>query len=142
MGIDLSSGASAHTETDALRILIVDDHAAVREVYRGMLQQHNKLCVVGEATNGLEAIAQAQALRPDVVLMDISMPYMDGIEATQRIRAELSAIQILGLSMQPRTQEPHAIEQAGAAGFFVKGTDTQRLINHLLESHRARALTQ
>lgn len=142
MGIDLSSGASAHTETDALRILIVDDHAAVREVYRGMLQQHSELCVVGEATNGLEAIAQAQALRPDVVLMDISMPYMDGIEATQRIRAELSAIQILGLSMQPRTQEPHAIEQAGAAGFFVKGTDTQRLINHLLESHRARALTQ
>jgi DNA-binding NarL/FixJ family response regulator len=60
------------------------------------------------------------------------MPYMDGIEATTRIRAELPDIQILGLSMQPRSAAADAIEQAGAAAFFVKGTDTQRLIEHLL----------
>jgi DNA-binding NarL/FixJ family response regulator len=69
--------------------------------------------------------------------MDISMPRMDGVEATRRLRAELPAIQILGLSMQPRTQESHAIELAGADGFFTKGTDTQRLLDRLLDIHAA-----
>ena len=77
-------------------------------------------------------------LRPDVILMDITMPHMDGIEATSRIRAELPDIQILGLSMQPRNAATDAIEQAGAAAFFVKGTDTQRLIDHLLGMHALR----
>ena len=63
---------------------------------------------------------------------------MDGIEATTRIRAELPDIQILGLSMQPRSTAADAIEQAGAAAFFVKGTDTQRLIEHLLGMHALR----
>jgi CheY-like chemotaxis protein len=119
----------------ALKILVVDDHAAVRRVFRDMLQERLELCVVGEASNGLEAIAQAHALRPDVILMDISMPQMDGVEATRRIRAELPAIQILGLSMQVRTESRHPIEHAGASGFFIKGADTQRLIDHLLNMH-------
>ena len=83
----------------------------------------------------IEAIAEAHALRPDVILMDVSMPRMDGIEATRRIRAELPFIQILGLSTQVRTEDLHAIEQAGAAGFFTKGSDTQRLIDHLMAVH-------
>ena len=81
---------------------------------------------MGEAANGLEAIAQAHALRPDVVVMDVSMPEMDGVEATRRIRAELPFIQILGFSIYPR-MGPHAIELAGAEGFFTKGTDTRAL---------------
>jgi signal transduction histidine kinase/ActR/RegA family two-component response regulator len=121
----------------ALRILIVDDHAAVRTVFREMLQERPELRVVGDASDGLEAIAQARALRPDVILMDIWMPHMDGVEATRRLRAELSSIQILGLSTQPRTQDRHPIEEVGAAGFFVKGVDTQRLIDHLLATHAA-----
>jgi CheY-like chemotaxis protein len=127
--------ASAH----ALRILIVDDHTAVRKVFREMLQERSELLVVGDASDGLEAIAQAHALVPDVILMDISMPRMDGVEATRRIRAELPAIEILGLSMQPRTADRHPIEHAGAAGFFTKGFDTQRLIDHLLAKHAAKA---
>ena len=90
---------------------------------------------MGEATNGLEAIAQAHVLRPDVVLMDVSMPEMDGVEATRRIRAELPFIQILGFSIYPRIEDPHAIELAGAEGFFTKGIDTARLIDHLLGKH-------
>jgi DNA-binding NarL/FixJ family response regulator len=102
-----------------------------------VLQERLELCVVGEASNGLEAIALAHALRPDVILMDISMPRMDGVEATRRIHAELPPIQILGLSMQVRTETRHPIEHAGASGFFVKGADTQRLIDHLLGVHAA-----
>jgi len=70
--------------------------------------------------------------------MDIAMPHMDGIEATSRIRAELPDVRVLGLSMQPRSAAAVAIEQAGAAGYFVKGTDTLRLIEHLLTVYASR----
>ena len=126
------SGDNGRASSDALRILIVDDHTAVRKAFRDILEQRPQLSVVGEASNGFEAIAHAHTLRPDVILMDISMPHMDGIEATMRIRAELPAIQIFGLSMQPRSTAAEAIEQAGAAGYFVKGIDMQRLIERLL----------
>jgi DNA-binding NarL/FixJ family response regulator len=119
---------------DALRILIVDDHPAVRRALREILHQRPQLSVVGDASNGFEAIAQAHTLRPDVILMDIAMPHMDGVEATARIHTELPNIRILGLSMA-RNDVADAIERAGAAGFFVKGTDTQRLIDHLLAFH-------
>jgi PAS domain S-box-containing protein len=130
-----ASNAASIAAAHALKILIVDDHAAVRRVFRDLLQQRLELSVIGEASNGLEAIAQARVLRPDVILMDISMPKMDGVEATRRIRAELPGIQILGLSMQVRTETRHPIEHAGASGFFIKGADTQRLIDHLLDIH-------
>jgi CheY-like chemotaxis protein len=67
--------------------------------------------------------------------MDVSMPEMDGVEATCRIRAELPSVQVLGFSVYPRMEEPHPIERAGAEGFFTKGIDTARLINHLLVKH-------
>jgi DNA-binding NarL/FixJ family response regulator len=123
---------------DPLRILIVDDHAAVRNALREMLRQRAQLSVVGEASNGFEAIAHAHTLRPDVILMDIAMPHMDGIEATARIHAELPHIRVLGLSMQARSEIVEAMEHAGAVEFFVKGTDTQRLIDHLLAFHASR----
>jgi DNA-binding NarL/FixJ family response regulator len=123
---------------DALRILIVDDHPAVRRALREMLHQRPQLAVVGDSANGFEAIAHANTLRPDVILMDIAMPHMDGVEATARIRAELPEIRILGLSTLARNETADAIEQAGADGFFVKGTDTRRLIEQLLAYHAER----
>ncbi len=123
---------------DALKILIVDDHPAVRRALREILHQRPQLSVVGDASNGFEAIAHAHTLRPDVILMDIAMPHMGGVEATARIRTELPNIRILGLSMLARNESADAIEHAGAAGFFVKGTDTQRLIDHLLAFHGSR----
>jgi len=128
-------GASGVVPARRLRILLVDDHAAIRTVFRELFRERPELHVVGEAVDGFEAIAEAHALRPDVILMDVSMPGMDGVEATRRIRAELPFIQILGLSTHVKTEELHPIERAGAAGFFTKGVDTQRLFDHLMAVH-------
>lgn len=137
-----SAGDKGRASADALRILIVDDHPTVRSTYRDIINKQPQLSVVGDASNGIEAIENAHMLRPEVILMDIGMPHMDGIEATVRIRAELPEIRILGLSMQPRSAAAQAIEQAGAEAFFVKGVDTQRLIEHLLVVHASRAAGQ
>lgn len=139
------SSANAHTPmladdepAAALRILIVDDHAAMRNAIRGMLRDRRELLVVGEAANGVEGIAQAHTLRPHIILMDVAMPHMDGIEATRRIRAELPAITVLGLSTHSRSESAEAMEQAGAADFFVKGVDTGRLIDYLVNEYSRR----
>jgi PAS domain S-box-containing protein len=137
-----SARAASRASLDAIRILIVDDHAAVRKVLRETLHRWPELRVVGEAANGLEAIVEVEALRPHVVLMDISMPLMDGIDATRQLRAAYPSVQIFGLSMQQRPEGRHPIEEAGAGGFFVKGVDTQRLIDQLLEVHAARAVAE
>jgi CheY-like chemotaxis protein len=139
------TGAASADDTDrastgALKILIVDDHAAGRRALRQLLHERPQLLVVGDASNGYEAIARANTLRPDVILMDVMMPHMDGVEATARIHAELPHIQVLGLSMHARSGTVHAIEHAGAAGFFVKGLDTQRLIDHLLAFQSSRSV--
>ena len=123
---------------DALKILIVDDHPAVRRALREMLHQRPQLKVVGDSANGYEAIAHANTLRPDVILMDVAMPHMDGVEATARIHAELPGIRILGLSTLSRNETADALEQAGADGFFIKGTDIRRLIDQLLAYHASR----
>ena len=115
-----------------LRILIVDDYPALREGLCKTLQDRPEFQVVGEASNGFEAIAQARSLRPDVIIMDISMPGMDGIEATRRIHAEFPFIQIFGLSAHEFTANLHAIQQAGGSDYFLKGADMHRLIDRLL----------
>ena len=133
-------GSDEHVVGAHVRVLIVDDHPSVRKVFRDLLQERREFVVVGDAADGLEAIAQARALRPDVVLMDISMPNLDGIEATRRLRAELPFIQILGLSSQLWPEPMHPIEEARAAGYFVKGVDTKRLIDHMLSIHAGLAV--
>jgi CheY-like chemotaxis protein len=125
---------------DVLRILIVDDHAAVRRALREILNERPQLAVVGDASNGFEAIAFAHTLRPDVVLMDVAMPHMDGVDATARIRAELPDIHVIGMSTQAPSESVHALEHAGAEAFFLKGADTQRLIAHLLVLHASQTV--
>ena len=115
--------------------LLVDDNAAMREALGGLLQARPELAIVGEASNGLEAIALARALRPDVVVMDVSMPEMDGDRGHAAYSRRASVHPILGLSSHPRMEDLHPIEQVGGAGYFVKGADTQRLIGHLLGLH-------
>jgi DNA-binding NarL/FixJ family response regulator len=115
---------------------LVDDHADVISALRDTLHEHAELRVIGDPADGLEAISRAHELRPDVILMDVSMPNMNGVEATRHIRAELPSIRIFGLSVDARTRGPHAIEEAGAAGFFVKGAEMRRLVDDRIAVHR------
>lgn len=127
-----------HTQ-GPLRIMIADDHALVRDGLRELLSTWPELQVVGEAANGYEVLAQAHALRPDVIVMDASMPGINGVEATARVREELPQIEILGLSTDERTEELHALERAGASAYFSKGEDAAQLIQRLLALHAGHA---
>jgi DNA-binding NarL/FixJ family response regulator len=103
-----------------LRLLLADDHAGVRAKLREMLVEWPRLEVVGEAANGLEAVDMAHRLQPDVIIMDVAMPELDGVAATRRIHAVQPAIHIFGWSIEERPKGPHAIEEAGAVRYFVK----------------------
>lgn len=128
-GIALSPGR--------LRILIVDDHARVREALREMLSIHAELDVVGDAVDGEDAIRQAHALQPDVVVMDVQMPVLDGVAATRRLVAELPQVLVFGLSShESGGRQP--IEDAGAVAYFSKTDGIDRLLDRLLAEHAAR----
>ena len=104
-----------------IRILLVDDHPVVREGLAGMIATQRDMEVVGEAGNGLEAVRQAQTLRPDLILMDLQMPTMDGAVAIRQIRQDLPDSRILVLTAFDTDERIlHAIE-AGAQGYLLKG---------------------
>jgi len=108
--------------------LIVDDHAAVREGLRSLLELQEGIEVVGDAADGLEAVEQATRLVPDVVLMDLVMPKMDGIEATKRIRAQNPLTQVIVLtSFSEEGMATEAIE-AGASRYLLKNVSPNDLV--------------
>jgi DNA-binding NarL/FixJ family response regulator len=110
-----------------IRVLIVDDHSVVREGLRMFLARDPELEVVGEAADGAEAIAQARQLRPDVVVMDLLMPVLDGIATTRAMRSELPETEVLALtSVLERSSVVEAI-QAGAIGYLLKDTQAAEL---------------
>jgi len=113
---------------DKIRILIADDHALVRDGTRRILEAEQDMEVVAEATNGEEAVQLAMELKPDIVLMDISMPKMDGIDATKQIKHECPAINVLILSAYDDDQFVFRLLQAGAAGYLLKSVHSQELI--------------
>lgn len=118
-----------------LRILLADDHTMVREALRELLAERQEFLIVGEAVDGLDAVEQSRSLLPDVVIMDVSMPRLDGLEATRRIHAEFPSIRIFGLSTQEESSKLHAIEAAGADGYFGKGNGVRRMVDRLLALH-------
>jgi DNA-binding NarL/FixJ family response regulator len=113
----------------ALKILIADDHRIIREGLRALIDKENDLEVVAEAGNGKEAIQLAHAHRPDLVVMDISMPEMNGIEATRRIVAELQDIRILALSMETDRRFVVEVLKSGATGYVLKDAAFSELAN-------------
>ncbi len=99
-----------------IRVLIVDDHAVVRAGIRLLLESQSDMKVVGEAQDGRESLTQAEKLKPDVILMDITMPDMGGVEATQAIKETCPQVQILTLTMHEDTAHFFRMLQAGASG--------------------------
>lgn len=106
---------------DPIRILICDDHDAFRQGLRTMLAIDASLSVVGEAADGAAAVTQAAELQPDVILMDLQMPRLNGLEATRRIMAASPHIRILVLTMSDDTATVFHALQAGARGYILKG---------------------
>ena len=111
------------------RILIVDDHAILREGLRAMLGYYDDIEVVGEAQDGAEALSQVDELRPDIVLMDIAMPGMNGLEATRAIRERFPDTRVLILTQHEDPQYVLPLMQAGASGFVSKRALGADLIN-------------
>ena len=111
----------------AIRVLIVDDHSVVREGLRMFLARDPDLEVVGEAADGAEALEQARQLRPDVVVMDLLMPVMDGIAATQAIRRELPETEVLALTSVLENVSVVEAIRAGAIGYLLKDTQASEL---------------
>ena len=111
----------------SIRLLLVDDHRVVRLGLTALLQSEPDMEVVGEASNGLEAVALVQELKPDVVIMDISMPEMDGLEATRRIKGTCDC-QVLILTVHAQERYLFPVLKAGAAGYVLKSTVDEELI--------------
>jgi len=113
---------------DPLRILIADDHPAFRSGLRALLETTGDLLVVGEAASGDEAVAVAAVTQPDVILMDLAMPGVDGIEATRRIVDAAPHVAVLVLTMGADEESVFAAVRAGARGYVLKGAQRAELI--------------
>jgi two-component system, NarL family, response regulator LiaR len=111
----------------AIRVLITDDHGVVRQGLRMFLSLDPDIEVVGEAENGQEAVAMAREIKPDVVLMDLMMPVMDGIEATGAIRSELPEVEVMALTSVLGDASVTGAIKAGAIGYLLKDTDAEEL---------------
>jgi DNA-binding NarL/FixJ family response regulator len=116
--------------TKRLRILVADDHEFVRRGIRGLLHARRGWTVVGEAMNGREAIEKANRLKPDVAILDISMPDLDGLQATRRIREAVPTIEIVVLTMHESDQMVRRVLDAGALGYVLKSD----LATHLVKA--------
>ena len=111
-----------------LKVLLVDDHALVREGIRSSLERYAKIKAVGEAVNGKEALRKCKELRPDVVLMDLNMPEMSGLEATPLIRVSFPETKIIVLTVHDNKEYIFKILRAGAHGYVLKDTSPEELV--------------
>jgi DNA-binding NarL/FixJ family response regulator len=125
-----------------IRVLLADDQALIRSAVRALIQGAEGLTVAGEAMNGVEAVEQARLLLPDVVLMDIRMPVMDGIEATRRICGDPALAGVKVLVLTTFEEDAYIVEalRAGASGFIGKGTEPEALIQAVHTVHGGEAL--
>ncbi|MBN1401554.1 MAG: response regulator transcription factor [Anaerolineae bacterium] len=126
------------TETEPIRVLIVDDHAVVRSGLGAFLRAYRDLELVGEAANGEQALERARALHPDVILMDLVMPVMDGVEAIRALRAQGSEARILALTSFAEDELVQRALQAGALGYLLKNVSHEQLAEAIRQAHAGR----
>lgn len=116
------------TDNQRIRVLLVDDHTLVLDGLQARLELEPSIEVIGTANNGLEALEKAQTLHPDVVIMDMSMPVLNGLEATKRFKSEQAEIKILMLSMHYEKEYILSLIQSGANGYVLKDVSSEELI--------------
>jgi DNA-binding NarL/FixJ family response regulator len=119
---------SPEREPAPVRVLLADDHDILRDGLRALLEMAPDVAVAGEARTGRDAVAEAERLRPDVVLMDISMPELDGVEATRRILQQVPGVRVLFLTMHESEDYFFRALRAGAAGYIIKRTAAADLL--------------
>lgn len=119
-----------------IRVLLVDDQSIIRQGLKALLQLEPDLQIVGDAENGQVAVQQVEALQPDVVLMDVRMPVMDGVAATKVIAQQFPAVKILMLTTFDEDKYVAAALQQGAVGYLLKDTPTEELANAIRTVHK------
>jgi DNA-binding NarL/FixJ family response regulator len=126
--------------TDSISVLVVDDHAVVREGLRSFLELQEGIEVVGEAADGEAAVRAAEAWQPDVVLMDLVMPRLDGVGAMRELRRRLPSARVIVLTSFPDDDRLLPAIQAGAAGYLLKNADPQEVVRAVRAAHAGEAL--
>ena len=128
--------------TESIRILIVDDHPIVRQGLATVLEQESDLSVVGQAANGVEAVAKARELLPDIILMDLQMPEMDGVEAINRIMAEELKAGIIILTTYDTDDHIFRGIEAGARGYLLKDSPPTEVVKAIRTVNRGESLIE
>lgn len=118
--IGATLGKSPLGGKNRIRVLLADDHKLLRESFARLLREEPDIDVISEASDGEMAVEQAKRMQPDVVLIDVGMPRLDGIEATRQITAELTRVRVIGLSMHEQEHMADALMQAGAVAYLRK----------------------
>jgi DNA-binding NarL/FixJ family response regulator len=125
-----------------VRVLLVDDQALFREALATLLGARAEVEVVGEAGDGFQALHRSAELRPDVVLMDLHMPMLDGIAATRRLRAEQPEVRVLALTTFDDDEDVFEALRAGALGYLLKDVSSDRLVEAVLAAARGESVLQ
>ena len=128
-GVAEQDGAAQLARRRPVRILVTDDHDASRASLTQILQSVPEFEIVGQAVDGQDAIEKTRLLHPDLILMDISMPRLDGVEATRRITREFPQVKVIGLSMNSREEMQPRMRAAGASTYLHKSTSMDDLID-------------
>ena len=114
--------------TDKINVMIVDDHPVFREGLRNVLAAHDDLCIIGEATDGPEAIERVQELLPDVVLMDINLPTLNGLQATRKLKELCPQVYVIMLTAYDDVEQIYHAVRAGASAYYAKDVSPDRLV--------------